>query len=95
MVAGRTNYTLKITGLTNGNMADLTTGYIDGIFGGNSFGACILNDLSESYLDHDSVNSITVATTTPTTAYATIPNPVVLNVTVSAKLNKTVKKVPT
>ncbi len=53
MVAGRTTYTFKITGLTNGNMADLTTGYADSIFGGNSFGDCILNDASESFIDFD------------------------------------------
>ena len=44
MVAGLTTYTFKITGLTNGNMADLTTGYTDSIFGGSDFGACVLND---------------------------------------------------
>ena len=44
MVAGLTTYTFKITGLTNGNMADLTTGYTDGIWGGVNFGDCMLLD---------------------------------------------------
>ena len=115
-------YTLIITGLTNGNMADLTTAYIDNIFGGRSdFGDCILYDSSESILEYAKVSTIRTTappststypssstfetvppTPTPTPSptptavtYATIPDNVVLNVTVSIKQTKTVKKVTT